>query len=197
MKRTIVLWFLVIAWLPICVGASEGSWWRMMEANRQLDFLTARDEALATVAQNHDPAQVLAAVAWWKKHLEILSRPEEILSADPAVSDPELTFLLAQIEAELHGDVPKGALPQVSVSGPFGVLDNLDLERGAAPPDHQMPPLPTVFEGYGTAFNVPFSRNDAWGGPPEQMIQGGRVGVELDHRCFRRQARVAGSRGGR
>lgn len=173
MKRFVVLGCVLCFALSAFAGEGELGWWNIVESNYGLDLVKARDEALETVSKSSSSSDVLAATTWWEQHLDLVSRPEEILAADPIVSDPEISYVLARIEAKLKGGAPRGALREASVSGPYGVLDVLDLERGDVPADADLPPLPTPFTAYGTPFNLGLSRVDAWVGPPEEVAQGG------------------------
>ncbi|MCP4901043.1 MAG: hypothetical protein GY906_29080 [bacterium] len=173
MKRLKTFSCVVLALVATFVGSVDAGWWDVMEADLSLDLLAARDEAMATVAGSANAVEVLVAVAWWEQHIDLLPQPGEILSVEPLVSDPELAFLLARIEARLEGGMPRGSVPEASLSGPYGVLDILDLERAGAPPDEAIPPLPTPFVGFGIPFNLRLGRMDGWVGPPEPMAQGG------------------------
>ena len=90
-------------------------------------------QALAAVADDPHSADAVVAASWWLDSLDFLADPGEILTVVDGTRDPELEFVLARIEAELTGQPPAGSLVPAELSGPHGVFDTLDLERGVVP----------------------------------------------------------------
>lgn len=128
----------------VAAPASAG-WWDVARADASFDLPGARRAALEVVAEDPTSADAVAAASWWLSQLPNLSEPDEILSAAGAIRDPELGFILAAIESALNGRPPAGTLAPGELAGPFGVFDILDLERGTAPPDDELPPPDTGF----------------------------------------------------
>ncbi len=130
-------------------------WLEIYRADASLDLRAARELAAEAVAADPSSVDAVAAAGWWLENLSMLPEAGEIaeLLADRP-RDPELGFLLAQIEARLELGPPQGSLETVELAGPFGVFETVDLERGVVPPDHLLPPLETPWRGPGSAFRL-------------------------------------------
>ncbi len=173
MRRALtVAWVL---WLTLAATASgdETGWWRVVSADAALDLPAARGAALAAVAADPLSAEAVAAAAWWLANLDYLSEPEALLTATDGPRDPALGFLLARLEAELSLRPPAGSLTTVEISGPFGVFDTLDLERGVVPGDSELPEPGTRYRDDAHPFRLRLRSLDGWAGPPEGMLYSG------------------------
>jgi len=125
--------------------AAAADWWTVAAEDADFDLPAARRAALDVVAEQPRSADAVAAAGWWWHQLSNLADPEEILTVAGNDRDPELGFLLARIEAELDGRPPAGAIGTAELAGPFGVFETLDLDRGRAPADTELPPRNTPF----------------------------------------------------
>jgi len=162
-----------------CLGAvlsattAMADWWEVQRADAAFDLPTARLEALAAVAADPTGADAVAAAGWWLNQIGNLPEPEEILTVAGDVRDPELGFLLARIESGLNGLPPSGSLATAELAGPFGVFDILDLERGVAPPDSELPTPGTVFTDPWEPVRLTMTTLDGVIGPPEVVTPRG------------------------
>lgn len=143
-RRTALVVAAILAVVPAAAPASAG-WWEVARADASFDLPGGRRAALEAVAEDPTSADAVAAASWWLSQLPNLSEPDEILTAADGARDPELGFILAAIESALNGRPPAGTLTPGELVGPFGVFDILDLERGTAPPDAELPPPDTGF----------------------------------------------------
>ena len=163
----------------LCLGAvlfattATADWWAVQQADADFDLPTARREALATIAEDPTSADAVAAAGWWLNQIGNLPDPEEILTVSGDARDPELGFLLARIESGLNGRPPSGSLATAELAGPFGVFDILDLERGAAPSDAELPPPNTVFRDPWEPVRLTMTTLDGIIGPPEVVTARG------------------------
>lgn len=163
----------------LCLGAvvsattATAEWWEVHRADAAFDLPTARRAALATVAEDPTSADAVATAGWWLNQIGNLPEPEEILTVAGDVRDPELGFLLARIESGLNGRPPSGALASAELAGPFGVFDILDLERGVAPPDAELPPPNTVFTDPWEPVRLAVTTLDGVIGPPDVVTARG------------------------
>lgn len=154
--------------LASAAPASAG-WWEVWQADQRLDLESARELALAAIADDPAGADGVAAAMWWLANIDNLPAPEEPLALVASERDPELGFVMARIEAELKAAPPDGALGEATVAGPFGVLSTLDLERGVVPPDDGLPPVGTRWHDTASPFRLPFGSVDGFYGPPMAM----------------------------
>jgi hypothetical protein len=154
-------------------ASATADWWEVQRADADFDLTTARRAALATVAEDPTSADAVAAAGWWLNQIGNLPDPEEILTVAGDRRDPELGFVLARIESELNGRSPSGALASAELAGPFGVFDILDLERGAAPPDAELPAPDTVFTDPWEPVRLAMTTLDGVIGPPEVVTARG------------------------
>jgi hypothetical protein len=159
----------------ILASASTASadWWEVHQADAGFDLATARRVALETVADDPTSADAVAVAGWWLSQMHNLPYPEEILSYAGGVRDPEFGFLLARIESDLNGRPPAGVLASAELAGPFGVFDTFDLERGAAPPDAELPPPDTVFVHPWDPIRFDLTTLDGVIAPPEILTSRG------------------------
>jgi hypothetical protein len=148
-------------------------WWTVHQADASLDLPTARRAALEIVSSRPASADAVAAVGWWLHQINNLPEPEEILSVVGEERDPELGFFLARIEAELSGQPPSGAVASAELAGPFGVFDNLDIERGVTPPDDELPPSGTVFADPWDPVRLRLTTRDGVMAPPDVVTARG------------------------
>jgi hypothetical protein len=170
LPRVSVIAIGVVLLTATSVGAD---WWDIHQADTAFDLPTARRLALQTVAEDPTGADGVAAAGWWLHRMRNLRDPEEILTAVPAERDPELGFLLALIEAELNGRPPRGTVTTAELVGPYGVFDALDIERGIAPPDSDLPPPATGFEEQWKPVRFTLSPLDGILTPPEVLTPRG------------------------
>ncbi len=165
----------VVAAVAGLAAAAPGAadWLEIQRADAALDLDRARAAALTTVAADPKSADAVAAAGWWIRNLDHLADPAALLDAADGPRDPELGWLLSTLEAGLAGRPPLGSLARSEVAGPFGVLDTLDLERGAVPDEAGLPPLGTRWSGPAFPFRLTVRSLDAWQGPPELMVDRG------------------------
>jgi len=148
-------------------------WWTVNQADAAFDLPAARQAALQTVASDPTSADAVAAAGWWLHQIRNLPDPEEILTVAAEARDPELGFLLARIEANLNGRPPSGVLASAELIGPFGVFDTLDLERGVAPPDADLPSPDTVFTDPWNPVRLTITTLDGIIAPPDVVTARG------------------------
>jgi hypothetical protein len=152
----------------------------------EFDLETARQEALATIAEDPTGPDAVAAASWWLSNLEDLPEPEEVLGVVENGRDPELGFFLERIAARLGARAPYGVLATAEVAGAFGVFSTLDLERGVVPADPGLPPLGTRWSDPAVPFRLLMRTADGWHGPPRSMRSDGvflvswTLGVKAD-----------------
>lgn len=154
-------------------AAAAASYADLVAADARLDLETARRTALDVVAAAPTTADAVAAAAWWYTNLDLLPGPDAILAAAGRPRDPELELQLGRIAAAIEDGPPPGALAAVDLSGPFGVFDVLDLERGVVPGDEQLPPLPSPWTGPASIERHGLRSADGWVGPPESTARSG------------------------
>ncbi len=172
LRRTAVA-LAVLAVLPaLAVEPPSATWLGVLRANARMDLDGARAAALNAV-RSGPAADAAAAAAWWLENQEILPDPGEVLLAGAGREEPELRWVLAQVEARSHHGVPGGALMPVELSGPFGVLDRLDLERDVVPPDGELPPVGTGWTLPWQPFRLVLRSRRAAAGPPEALLASG------------------------
>ncbi len=159
--------------LWLVTPATAADWWTVHQADAAFDLPTARRAALEAVASDPLGADAVAAAGWWLKQIRNLPDPEEILSIAGEVRDPELGYFLARIEAELNGLPPSGALVSAELVGPFGVFNNLDIERGVAPSDSGLPPPNTVFSQPWNPVRLAVTTLDGTIAPPDVLAAPG------------------------
>ncbi len=145
----------------------------MLRADAELELAAARSEALATVAADPRSAEAVAAAAWWLDRHEFLAEPAELHAVVGANADPELAFLVDQLDAALHHQAPSSVLARAVVSGPFGSFDTLDLERWTMPSDTELPALSTPWRSETRPFRLVLHRGDGWIVPPSAMLRSG------------------------
>ena len=165
-----VLWVGLALLTP---SAAANDWWSVHQADAEFDLPAARRAAIQTVADDPTSADAVAAAGWWLRQISHLTEPEEILTVAGEVRDPELAFFLARIESDLNGRPPSGALASAELVGPFGVFDTIDLERGVAPPDAELPPPNTVFANPWDPVRLTLTTLDGVIGPPDVIIARG------------------------
>jgi hypothetical protein len=157
----------------LAATTAAADWWAVNRADAEFDLPTARRAALATIADDPTSADAVAAAGWWLNQIKNLPDPEEILTVAGYVRDPELGFLLARIESDLNGRPPSGALASAELAGPFGVFDTLDLDRGTAPSDAELPPPNTVFANPWDPVRLAITTLDGVIGPPDVVTARG------------------------
>jgi len=159
----------------VCLGTpvTANDWWTVNQADAAFDLPTARHAALQTVASDPTSADAVAAAGWWLHQIRNLPDPEEILTVAAEARDPEFGFLLARIEAILNGRPPSGVLASAELIGPFGVFDTLDLERGVAPPDAELPSPDTVFTNPWDPVRLTITTLDGVIAPPDVVTARG------------------------
>jgi len=160
----------VTLWIALPLSAG---WWEVWERDMSLDLVGARELALATIADDPSSAEAVAAATWWLANVDYLAEPEEVLAVAVDGRDPELGLVLGRIENRLTLSAPPGVLTEAELSGPFGVFSTLDLERGVVPPDHELPPLPTRWQGIAEPFRLTFKTPDGRHAPPLAMATDG------------------------
>lgn len=153
--------------------AATASFADVAAADAQLDLGTARRTALTIVAADATSADAVAAAGWWLASLDQLPEPDAILTAAGHPRDPELELYLGRIAAMVEDEPPPGALATVDLSGPFGVFDVLDLERGVVPADDALPALPSPWRGPASLERHWLRSADGWVGPPEATVRPG------------------------
>lgn len=174
-RRSTARCVLAACLMTLATAPAAAGWWELHQADAALDLVTARREAIATVAEDPLGADAVAAARWWLDSMDDLPDPGEILTVVAGPRDPELEFLLARIEAELAARPPAGALAPAELAGPFGVFDVLDLERKVVPADADLPPLHTPWSRPWQPYRVLLSTADATVTVPESMDAGGIV----------------------
>lgn len=168
MRRLHVSSLAALAALLVPTWTSAG-WWEVHRADAGFDLTTARREALATVAADPTGADAVAVAGWWLRQISNLPDPEEILVAAADRRGPELAFELARIEAALTARPPAGSLGTAEVSGPYGVFDTLDLERGVTPPDAALPPPGSRYADPWHPVRTTLTTIDGAFGPPDAL----------------------------
>jgi hypothetical protein len=174
---------IVLAAVALCLApapawsAEETGWWSVHRADASFDLVTARQTALATVANDPTGADAVAAAGWWLRQIANLPYPEEILGVAGDHRDPELGFLLARIEAALDGRPPSGSIITAEVAGPYGIFDSLDLERGVVPVDDDLPAPDTPFVNPWDPVRYRLTTLDGSIGPPEVLAPRGVFAV--------------------
>ena len=165
----------VVATVVVLLAASLGwaDWWDIHRADQDFDLDGARQAALATVAENPTGVDAVGAALWWLNSLNHLPDPSEILLFDQGPRDPELGFLMAHIAAEILGRPPEGSLMTVELAGPFGVFDDLDLERNVVPDDDALPALETPWTQVWSPYRLLMTTPDGTVAPPESLDVGG------------------------
>ncbi|MCU0304518.1 MAG: hypothetical protein MUC56_10725 [Thermoanaerobaculales bacterium] len=160
-------------------------WWEAHRADAGFDLAAARRAALAAVTDDPTGADAVAAAGWWRRQLDNLPDPEEILAAAGEIRDPELAFELARIGAALDGLPPAGVLATAEIAGPYGVFNTLDLERRPAPDDAGLPAPGTVFVAPWAPVRFTMSTLDGAVSPPDVLASRGVVVVlwsfRVDH----------------
>ena len=169
MMRRLAAAFVVL--LISSVGWAD--WWDIHRADQNFDLDRARQAALDTVAEDPLGADGVGAALWWLDSLNHLQDPAEILLFDEGPRDPELGFLMARIAAEILSRPPRGSFVMVEFAGPFGVFDDLDLERNVVPEDDDLPPLETPWTRVWSPFRLRMTTPDATVAPPEFLDAGG------------------------
>jgi len=163
-----------LAVLAALVAApAAAGWWEVAEADSRFDLAAARRAALEAVSTAPDSADAVAAADWWLRNVDVIAEPEALLAAVPTPRDPELGFVLAQLEAGLSRRRPAGVPASVEVAGPFGVFDTLDIERGLVPRDAELPPPGTRFVDDAHPFRLRVAALDGTAGPPRGLVFGG------------------------
>jgi hypothetical protein len=148
-------------------------WWEVYRADSAFDLESARELALATVAEDPTSHDAVAAAGWWYKNLGNLPDPLEIVrAAGDGPRDPELAFLLARIEAPTDRP-PAGSLSTCEIAGPFGMFEVLDLDRDAVPADRDLPPIGTPWRGMTSSYRLRVRTASGTIGPFESMSAGG------------------------
>ncbi len=151
----------------------NASWWDVVKADASLDLVTAREHALAAVLSDPGSADAVAAASWWLENNSELPEPESLLAVAGTPCDPELAFVLNLLEADLTLLPPAAALATVEISGPFGALDVLDLERDVVPADADLPALGTAWQGPLQPFRLLLETRDGAAQVPRQMLVSG------------------------
>jgi hypothetical protein len=168
----------------LATSSASASWLELTRADASFDLREARRLALASVAADATDAEAVAAAGWWLQQINNLPDPEEILIKSRQHRDPELGFVLARIASELDGRPPSGTIATAEITGPFGVFENLDLERGVMPPDAGLPAPETLFEQFWKPHRLSITTRNGVISPPEVLAaRGVFVGlwtIELD-----------------
>ena len=162
----------VAAILTLSLPVSAG-WWEVWREDMRFELGAAREQALASVAEDPSSADAVAAAMWWLTNIENLPAPEEILSVSENGRDPELGFVLGLIETRLRSEAPASVLKTAELAGPFGVFSSLDLERNVVPPDDGLPPSGTRWLNQGAAFRLTVRNPDGRHSPPLSMAVDG------------------------
>jgi hypothetical protein len=151
----------------------SAGWWEVWQAGMEFDLNTARELALATIAEDPASADAVAAASWWLANVEDLAEPEEVLAAADNDRDPELGFILERVASRLGARPPAGSLVTAELAGAFGVFSTLDLERDVVPMDPQLPSLGTRWSDPAVPFRLLMRTADAFHGPPRSIIADG------------------------
>lgn len=151
------------------------SWWEVGQADARMDLAGARAKALQVIEENGTSADAVAVAAWWLGTLDSLPRPGEILEIPTHPTNPELAYVLGLIESDLVAQPPAGVLAHAEISGPWGEFGRLDIDRGVVPPDADLPPLGTAWNGPGTHYRVEIASEDGRVAVPSSMMLGGVV----------------------
>jgi len=175
--------------VSLAASSSWAGWWDLHRADRDFDLAQARAAALATVAEDPSGADGVGAALWWLESLNHVPDPSEILVFDEVRQDPELGFLLARIEAEIQGRPPEGSLAPAELAGPFGVFEDLDLERDVVPSDQDLPELETPWTQPWSPYRLRLLTPAGTVSPPESLDAGG---VSLAAWTFRLERRFEG-----
>ncbi len=152
----------------------RASWWEVHEADAHFDLPSARHHALETLGESGNNADAVAVAGWWLDNLDTIPEPMEILEtiiAEP--KDPELLFLLDQIEAKIFQTAPRSCLSTVEISGPHGQFDLLDLERNTVAADHELPEIGTRWSSPSEVFRLNIRTGTGIASPPEAIFDGG------------------------
>jgi len=137
-----------------------------------MDLAKARQAALACVREG-SPADAVAAAGWWLDNREILTEPDEILAAGADRAAPELSWVLHQIDGMLNRRPPAGVLSPWELSGAWGVLPTLDLERPVVPEDPALPPMGTPWTDPWKAWRLELRSADGTVAPPGALTMDG------------------------
>ena len=157
-------------------GVGDGAtWWDVRQADAQMDLGRARTEALKVIEGDGRSAEAVAVGAWWLGSLDSLPDPAEILEVVTPPINPELAFILGLIESELVAMAPAGVFADAELSGPWGTFGRLGLERDVVPPDTELPPLGTPWNGPGTHYRVRIASEDGRISVPPSLRLGGVV----------------------
>lgn len=172
-RRLIFITFFVV--FSSAMLGESASWWEVRRADAQMDLASARSEALQVIEENSTSADAVAVASWWLGTLDSLPHPGEILEISTHPTNPELAYVLGLIESELVAMPPAGVLSNAEISGPWGAFGRLDIDRGVVPPDTELPPLGTAWNGPGTHYRVEIVSEDGRIAVPSAMLLGGAV----------------------
>lgn len=174
MVRRSILIAVFVVFLSALFGDCA-SWWEVRQADAQMDLVQARDKALQVIENDSQSADAVAVASWWLGTLDSLPNPGEILEISTHPTNPELAYVLGLIESDLVAMPPAGVLTNAEISGPWGGFGRLDIERGVVPPDTDLPPLGTAWNGPGTHYRVAIASEDGRIAVPPSMLLGGVV----------------------
>ena len=167
--RALLIWW--VLWSsPVWLGAGTVE---LLTADAELRLEAARAMAHNVVATEPTSSTAIAAAAWWIERVEFLAEPAALAELVHPPADPELTYLVAQVDASVHNRTPAMVLRRADLSGPFGAFDTLDLARWTMPADRELPPLPTPWSSESEPFRLAAERMDGWIVPPPAMLRPG------------------------
>ncbi len=161
--------------LAVALAATHwatGAYVDVLRADAAGDLPAAREAALAAMREDPAGADAAAAAVWWLRRADLLPGPAAPLELELAAPSPELAAALAELEGELERRPPAGTLATVELSGPFGVLDTLDIERGVVPPDGELPPEGPPHDD-AAPWRLTLATLDGWAQPPRALLRPG------------------------
>ncbi|HHQ48197.1 MAG TPA: hypothetical protein ENK19_04855, partial [Acidobacteria bacterium] len=99
-----------LALAPLVAAAAGGATWTdVLEAHAGMDLPAARQAALECVRRG-SPADAVAAAGWWLENRDVLTEPDELLAAGSGRTEPELVWVLHQVDGLLNRRPPAGVL---------------------------------------------------------------------------------------
>ncbi|NOZ93679.1 MAG: DUF3857 domain-containing protein [Acidobacteria bacterium] len=164
---------LLVLAIPLAARAAHGpTWTAVLRAHAAMDLSAARAAALDCV-RSGDPADAVAAAGWWQENIEVLTEPDEILAAAHGRTQPELAWILHQIDGTLNRHAPAGVLTPWELSGAWGVLSTLDLDRPVVPPDARLPAMGAPWIAAWEPWRLELRSADGTVSPPGPMALDG------------------------
>jgi len=163
---------LAVCFAPATLAAGDPNWSTLLRAHAAMDLSAARRAALACV-RDGAPADAVAAAGWWLDNREVLTEPDEILAEGASRPEPELAWILHQIDGILGRRPPAGVLSPWELSGTWGVLPTLDLERSVVPGDTGLPAMGTPWTVPWKAWRLELRSADGTVAPPAALSMDG------------------------